>query len=748
MAKHQISLRSLLSALFDSTDSEVNSYANRFYKNDGPSVLVGIWAARLSTQQFKTLAEAAADVVVNHGRTELKRMTQIPELRHPANAIQLDKVEDFTLAFIQKHFGPLIFRVMTGLATGNQLKEPSSTVVMICSVLLFLQSQKSNHFQMMMGLYLYSAGCPSGIADVLSQAGISTSRSSILEALKGMTAAALTKVRKEILEKPWFIVYDNINFPSRKSDQRIDNTDTFENGTTATVVICDAFPSAGNIKASYEMLCLDDLIPDKSSLKCLETVSKHILVDVLGRSCTTYQDCLKSVPAINPLAVSKTTTYPLPSMHIDQSSVVGNMEVIDTIIKDVLKLAPEWFESELRVVVAGDQLTVQRVSTLKHLKEIDNSVYNRLEWALPVLQLFHLQMLLCATILRTHYGSTKEPGSLLYNKTLLGRKHISLTDFDYHAGDELLRHTFDAMVRRIWQVEMGIKDLDAAGKDLDDNEIRELVASKAEIRELVASKAEILCEKYVVTSQHRRSSFSPANRNATLFLRHMTIYIELCAGIKAGDIGRIEESLKWITVMFQAGSTKNYANELLHIHCGLRYVWTPEMKRAIMASWLVNTKGKEDGWIPSDLYQEHNNLLTKTIYAARGSNSSWDSLATTISTNIRTFSTIKKQFEKEFNRPRNSSKHSTVSAEKDIERIVVSLRENDILGHNLCAEGRTEVHVALADDLFVTGIKKLATDRITAFKTVGSLPEQKPEQNPDRPITFDQLFGSATDTAV
>lgn len=400
-------------------------------------------------------------------------------------------------------------------------------------------------------------------------------------------------------------------------------------------------------------------------------------------------------------------------MKIDQSSTVGNLEVIDTIIKDVLRLPPSWFDNGRRVIVAGDQLTVQRLSTLKYLKEIDNSVYNRLEWAHPVLQLFHLQMLLCSIILRTHYGTTKEPGSLSYNKALLERKHIGQKDFDYHASDELLRHTFDAMVRRIWQVEMGTEDLDLAGKGLDDREIRDLVATKVEI----------LCEKHLMPSQHQEDSYSPPNKNATLFLRHMAIYIELCAAIKAGDIGRIQESLKWITVMLQAGSTKNYANELLHIHCGLQYVWTPEMGRAIMASWLVNTKGKKDGWIPSDLYQEHNNLLTKTIYAAKGSNSSWDTLATTISTNIRTFSTIKKQFEKVFNRPRNRSKHSTVSAEKDIERILSTLRANSILGDDLCADGPSDVHVALADNLFEMGMMKLATGRIAAFRTIGSLPE-------------------------
>jgi hypothetical protein len=64
-----------------------------------------------------------------------------------------------------------------------------------------------------------------------------------------------------------------------------------------------------------------------------------------------------------------------------------------------------------------------------------------------------------------------------------------------------------------------------------------------------------------------------------------------------------------------------------------------------------------------------------------------------------------------------------VSAEKDIERILSTLRANSILGDDLCADGPSDVHVALADNLFEMGMMKLATGRIAAFRTIGSLPE-------------------------
>ncbi|KAF9176162.1 hypothetical protein BGZ51_001513, partial [Haplosporangium sp. Z 767] len=145
-----------------------------------------------------------------------------------------------------------------------------------------------------------------------------------------------------------------------------------------------------------------------------------------------------------------------------------------------------------------------------------------------------------------------------------------------------------------------------------------------------------------------------------------------------GDVGRIEEVIKWLTILFQAGSTKNYAIELLHLHTGLMYSWSPKTREAVLSSWLVNTTGQPNRWIPADLFQEHNNLLTKTIHAAKGSNASWESLGAQVSANIRTFSNIAEQMEKQYNVPYKSTQHAAVSAESDIAQILMSIKDGHI----------------------------------------------------------------------
>ncbi|ORZ04325.1 hypothetical protein BCR41DRAFT_199438 [Lobosporangium transversale] len=163
-----------------------------------------------------------------------------------------------------------------------------------------------------------------------------------------------------------------------------------------------------------------------------------------------------------------------------------------------------------------------------------------------------------------------------------------------------------------------------------------------------------------------------------LFIRDMLIYIEFSSAIKAEDIGRIKESLVLITAICQAGGTKNYAYELLHLHCGFTYSWTEQTSHAVMSSWPVNTTGQENRWIPTDLFQEHNNLLIKKIRKAK--RSTWTKKHGSMTTSIHSLGRMEDQMETSFGVPYSGTKHATKKADHDISEILVSLRANDILG--------------------------------------------------------------------
>lgn len=229
-------------------------------------------------------------------------------------------------------------------------------------------------------------------------------------------------------------------------------------------------------------------------------------------------------PAIKILPTKATLTIPLPSMHIDQSSIQGNQEVINVILMGVMDLPHNWFRGRW-VLLGGNQLTVARIRSAKALHWDDISAYYQLEWAIPVMQLFHLQMLLASTILQTHYGTQGTPGSLAVIAGMLKRKCIGLDKPDFHCTYELIHHTFDTLALQIWQVELGSDDLEDA----------DLNPESGDFEVKLGEICDHILNRYF--TMHNKSSLNgTSSRNAASFLRVVVLYIELTSAVKAGDV--------------------------------------------------------------------------------------------------------------------------------------------------------------------------------------------------------------------
>ncbi|KAG0313373.1 hypothetical protein BG000_005906, partial [Podila horticola] len=102
MDLHGISLHDVLRALFASNHPDVLKMVNYFYGRGGAAAMVKIWGTGRQ-QKDSVFVEAATGVVIARGATELNQLSEINHLRHSANAIDLDKVQDFKLKFIEQH---------------------------------------------------------------------------------------------------------------------------------------------------------------------------------------------------------------------------------------------------------------------------------------------------------------------------------------------------------------------------------------------------------------------------------------------------------------------------------------------------------------------------------------------------------------------------------------------------------------------------------------------------------------------
>ncbi|THH01270.1 hypothetical protein EW026_g1398 [Hermanssonia centrifuga] len=130
----------------------------------------------------------------------------------------------------------------------------------------------------------------------------------------------------------------------KAAEQIIGQTDSQENGTCATVFpLYDAKDEDmlfSDLLASHEnapLLSVKDinLTRDEGDIlhACLVHTILRIVVGFGGAGFSRFAEELREcVPTtLEKIPLHKTETYPLPAMNIDESSTVGNAQVIDTI---------------------------------------------------------------------------------------------------------------------------------------------------------------------------------------------------------------------------------------------------------------------------------------------------------------------------------------------------------------------------------------------------------------------------------
>lgn len=509
---------------------------------------------------------------------------------------------------------------------------------------------------------------------------------STTHSLKALARDSLKLVRKAAAKKPIIFLYDNINRKVTHRHQRKDNQDYFENATTGTIVIGKHLGEDEPDHAPTKPSIMDITIDARDS-RYYRRVTMSLFVRNIDSVHNSPFQSRYRIPDIKVLDLERTKAYELPAMDIDQASIEGNLRIIDQ-MRRVLKMTKASFKN-MKMIVAGDQLTISRVQGIQKRSVCEATYFDLMRWAIPVLQLFHMQMILCSTILKTHFGHISQPGSLSFFIPLLGRRQLNKDMPSYYVADDFLRVVFDAMTARMW------------------NSKNSAYSGPTPMKEGVFQKEiSTIVDQLLVKSTTLFSTTSTTNANAILFLRDMTVYIEFCTAIKAGDVGRIELILKRITIMLNTGDHKNYGLELLRFTYNARHVWSSTRKEAIFSSLLMNTKGQRNHWIPGDLYQEHNNLLTKQTHATIGNK--WSTMSY-ITPNIRLFHEVASKVDKEFKLAINSIYHRPPSRAKDCSYVLRSLEEHDILGIDLNPEHhqRHPYTTQRSQDLMTKGMEEL-----------------------------------------
>ncbi len=146
------------------------------------------------------------------------------------------------------------------------------------------------------------------------------------------------------------------------------------------------------------------------------------------------------------LVPDRTKFHTMCTSSIDESTVGGVKDVLLNLIMQLGALKA-WVAQWI-IFVAGDQLSVDRLRKLKRYLKKSDSVFDKFQWALPIIQLWHLKWNWQKAIFRMHWWP--ETGRNIFglhaDARVLGREKFNPDRGDFYPSHDLLEDQFETMV--------------------------------------------------------------------------------------------------------------------------------------------------------------------------------------------------------------------------------------------------------------------------------------------------------------
>lgn len=336
-------------------------------------------------------------------------------------------------------------------------------------------------------------------------------------------------------------------------------------------------------------LSLADVLLDNKEAAQLDKCLLHCILRIIvrhgGDKFARFRSALdKSEPATEyKIETHQTPLHPLPAMHIDESTIIGNAEVVEAIFRELGLMKDDGeIDMEILKIFGGDQLSIARLRSLANIRAGHSGGYSGFGWGVWMPGLFHGKIADMHGFFVTHWGKpnagARNPGSLSFHNTVLHRNPILLSSLPpFRTCRDLVFVSLYARVLHCLLLVSGKTSLDEYADSItsytkleeDAEKIFRRYASTARVEELRQKRAQAL----------RLNPNAPilegdmVLENAILFLRDSLLSREFADAIKCGDSGRVFLVLKVWALSFRGSGRSKYAYEMLHIIHNFTNVW-------------------------------------------------------------------------------------------------------------------------------------------------------------------------------
>ncbi|KAH9174499.1 hypothetical protein EDB89DRAFT_1848802, partial [Lactarius sanguifluus] len=235
--------------------------------------------------------------------------------------------------------------------------------VVCASIILKSANKNCNHLQSVMGIFVHSANVPQRVIEVLAHAGLSISIKSIQRAVKSMSNDSAHKIKESLRTLKVAIAYDNFDINFKTSKPTLTHQSSFVSATSATAIPLACVEDIKVLRCSEELWKKDPRNPSPLATPVVFDdfdLAKYHLTDRYnqpspGRDVSPQQEAfawhvreilvnhgqyfgnlskrLGTIDSILTIPLTKTEQIPMRSMKIKQSSVDGNIEVMDNLLQ-------------------------------------------------------------------------------------------------------------------------------------------------------------------------------------------------------------------------------------------------------------------------------------------------------------------------------------------------------------------------------------------------------------------------------
>ncbi|KAJ3826952.1 hypothetical protein F5880DRAFT_1609774 [Lentinula raphanica] len=708
-----------MSSLEGPSDQHIESKLTKFIRKHGKALTHFIWG-RAPEVKEEILAEELPKKLASEGRA-------LQELLTPDNCKSMaDMFQTFTIAGLItkiKLAAPFLWDALLGVVENperrgeTKIRNKELVLATVCAMCAVCRSQRANEFQAIIGMFLIGSGASKREMEVLHHAGMSLSYPAVIRHMRLLSKEAKETYQNIIKECMCSVVWDNLCIQFRVEAQRLNSSDHFDNGTTATCIpLFDPFTLSDRTPHGKLSLLLkpprestnpifewsdEDVLPSPKDVQLLTQCSKWQIKRIALESIpglAHLKPTLGPCPEVKKIALHKTEQYPLPAMKEEENSIDGTIRVFETILKN-LSVSNENLEAHGLMFTDGDLLTDSLVDKVESARRNNLLPINGMKGNVRRFGIFHAKMAGSRLIINEHWGQpeSKEPGGLWWENNKLGRKKMtagwqSKKAAPWKPTHELLQISLAAHIQDGFRIACGSESLDAWACTASEDEFNDCADTVYNQLFTTAAYDEAQAKAYRDTIYE----------NNLLQNRDTLLYIEIVDAIKTGDIGRVVNVFRmWMVMMRTPKTMPKYADAIFET-LGRISAYPEILREFFLHNWLVNTTGRTNRWKEVDLLQEHQNFWAKIIYNAKGSNRSWTWLAM-ITPIIFVLRNAMRVVQTEFQIVDLSSKHTVPDKTNKISTLAGALADEKIQIHVL--QRSSNISKKPVRDLFGEGSK-------------------------------------------